>query len=346
MANDSIRGRQVVLRLTNKSGGGLVEGDVVIISSGTAAAVTTTTSAGLTTDIIGVALETIANDAIGRICISGYVPKINLSAAASLGDTFATHSVAKQAAPSGSRGAGHFGEVLGTGATPAALLWGFPDVSAAAGMAGDALWDAAGDLAVGTGANTGARLAIGTAGQGLRVNAGATALEYVSGGRVLILEQTPTGTGTVTWSSIPATYKSLVIEGVARGTQVATLTAMSCYLNNDSTAANYRYTYHQIEATTGHQTGVGDGAIVAQISAASATAGQCGAFSIWIPQYAGTTFNKVIRCDSQARISATVQYNNHFIVERENTEAVNRVDLVLAANNYDTGSTMRLYGMY
>jgi len=47
-------------------------------------------------------------------------------------------------------------------------------------MATDALWDAAGDLAVGTGANTGDRLAMGTGLQVLRVNAGATALEWAA----------------------------------------------------------------------------------------------------------------------------------------------------------------------
>lgn len=45
-------------------------------------------------------------------------------------------------------------------------------------VATDAIWDAAGDIVQGTGANTAARLAIGTANQQLRVNAGATALEY------------------------------------------------------------------------------------------------------------------------------------------------------------------------
>lgn len=59
-------------------------------------------------------------------------------------------------------------------------------------IATDVLWDAAGDLAVGTGANTAARLPIGTAGQVLTVNAGATAAEWAaasggSGGAVNML---------------------------------------------------------------------------------------------------------------------------------------------------------------
>lgn len=47
-------------------------------------------------------------------------------------------------------------------------------------VATDTIWDAAGDLVVGTGSNTAARLAKGTALQTLRVNAGATALEWAT----------------------------------------------------------------------------------------------------------------------------------------------------------------------
>jgi hypothetical protein len=47
-------------------------------------------------------------------------------------------------------------------------------------VATDAIWDAAGDLAVGSGANTAVRLARGTALQVLRVNAGGTDLEYAA----------------------------------------------------------------------------------------------------------------------------------------------------------------------
>lgn len=47
-------------------------------------------------------------------------------------------------------------------------------------VATDTIWDAAGDLAVGSGANTASRLPIGTSLQQLRVNAGATALEWAT----------------------------------------------------------------------------------------------------------------------------------------------------------------------
>jgi hypothetical protein len=57
----------------------------------------------------------------------------------------------------------------------------FAQLSSGSGsVAADAIWDAAGDLAVGTGANTAAKLTMGTALQVLRVNAGATGLEYAT----------------------------------------------------------------------------------------------------------------------------------------------------------------------
>jgi hypothetical protein len=63
-------------------------------------------------------------------------------------------------------------------------------------------------------ANTNARLALGTAGQLLAVNAGANAPEWIappsSGGMTLISTTTLSGV-TTTLSSIPQTYKSLVL---------------------------------------------------------------------------------------------------------------------------------------
>jgi hypothetical protein len=62
--------------------------------------------------------------------------------------------------------------------TVGATSLAFAQLTSGGAMATDALWDAAGDLAYGTGSNTGARLAIGTARQVLLVNAGATAPEW------------------------------------------------------------------------------------------------------------------------------------------------------------------------
>lgn len=118
--------RTTVLQLTNKSGGLVAQGDVVIIDSSTASSFTTTTSAAQTGDTVGVVFDPggIASNAIGAVAVAGYVPKINLSGAASLGDTFGTHSVAKQAAAHAAVIAGDFGQVLEASATPKAYIWG------------------------------------------------------------------------------------------------------------------------------------------------------------------------------------------------------------------------------
>ena len=121
--------KTTVVSLTNKSGGSVAKGDVVVLSGSTANAFTTTTSAALTTDMVGVVVEPngIADNASGMVALAGYVGQVNLSASASLGDTFGTHTVAKQAAPHASMIPGDFGQVLATGTTPDAMLWGKPN---------------------------------------------------------------------------------------------------------------------------------------------------------------------------------------------------------------------------
>jgi len=82
-------------------------------------------------------------------------------------------------------------------------------------IATDTLWDAAGDLAVGTGANTAARLAMGSALQILRVNAGATGLEYVAPGA---------GSGDVTAAAAFATDNVIVrADGTGKGVQASSV---------------------------------------------------------------------------------------------------------------------------
>lgn len=128
MSNISL-GRTEQAILTNKSGGALAQGDVVIVDSSTAASVTTTTTGAYANGRIGVVLEPagIASNAAGMIAFSGYVPKINLASSASLGDLVKTHTVAKQGTPHAAPSAGgDFAQVLGTGTTPAALLFGSP----------------------------------------------------------------------------------------------------------------------------------------------------------------------------------------------------------------------------
>lgn len=161
-------GRLVVDVQTNKSGGAVAYGDVVINDGSNAHAFTTTTTGGFTAGAVGVCVEPngIASNATGRIQYQGYCAQVNTNASVTNGYFLKTHTVAKQATGSATRVVGSFGVAMSTATNPAALLWGLPDASSATGnVATDPIWDAAGDLAVGTGADTAARLAVGSMGQ-------------------------------------------------------------------------------------------------------------------------------------------------------------------------------------
>jgi hypothetical protein len=92
--------------------------------------------------------------------------------------------------------------------------------------------DAAGDLIYATADDTPARLAIGTAGQVLQVNSGATAPEWAApatgGGMTLISTITLSGATNV-FSSIPATYEHLQV--LIYGATNSSGANVSCYPN-------------------------------------------------------------------------------------------------------------------
>lgn len=349
MSNTAL-GRTNIAVLTNKSGGDLTQGAVVVIDGTTAAAFTTTTTSGFTNGAVGVILEPngIANNATGLVAFAGWIPKINLSGAASLGDLFKTHTVAGQAVRHAAPAVqGDCGMVLATGTTPAALLFGQPVPPAAAGnVATDAIWDAAGDLVQGTGANTAVKLSLGTANQLLRVNSGATAVEWADLNRILISEQTPTATGTVTWSSIPATpYKHLMIEFVGRTDKAAApTTSANLRFNNDTTDANYERNSLTGTATVAGGLAATPDAVI--FTGAGATANYPGYGNIWIPFYALTTFNKSALIHNFHTNAANALTWNSAHVAWHNTAAINRIDIIVDdSSNYIAGTTFRLYGV-
>lgn len=169
-----------------------------------------------------------------------------------------------------------------------------------------------------------------------------------TGGRELIAENTPTGNST-SFASIPATYKHLVIEYVCRSDKAAvTSENMKIFLNNDTTATNYRrarmygYGSNTVAADGGDDSNYDDP------PCANSPAGSCSRGICNILYYAGTTFNKQIFGDASSRRDASSVHEFRIAtgVEWENTAAVNRVDFTLASGNFVAGSTFRLYGVY
>ncbi len=170
----SIFGRSVIVPLTNKSGGGVVAGDVVILDSANNTSFTTTTSAGVTTPI-GVAQETIASNAVGRVVVEGYAALVNVNASVTRLHYGKTHTVAKQATDAGaSRVAGTFCCFLSSGTTPDAVVYPVD-------LAGSALTNpmsAVGDIIQGTTAGAPAALAAPAAGKVLTGAGTTTPLVY------------------------------------------------------------------------------------------------------------------------------------------------------------------------
>ncbi len=109
----------------------------------------------------------------------------------------------------------------------------------------------AGDLIYGTGSGTFTRRGIGTAGQILQVNSGATAPEWVTnsaGGMTLLNAGGTALSGNTTIGSIPGTYKHLLIT--VRNA-VANAAGNNAYfrMNGDS-GTNYRFGWLRVIGTT------------------------------------------------------------------------------------------------
>lgn len=130
---DLIRGRQVVSTLTNQSGGPVIAGDVVVVDTAHDESFITTTTASYNASQVGIALDSIAAAASGRILLQGYAPLVNVSASATRAYYLFTHTVAKQATSSASFAAGAFGQVLKAGTTPSAFIFP-PALSSTAGI--------------------------------------------------------------------------------------------------------------------------------------------------------------------------------------------------------------------
>lgn len=216
--------------------------------------------------------------------------------------------------------------------------------AASGGLSTDTLWAAAGDLAYGTANDAAAILSIGSAHQVLTVNAGATAPAWSTGGRVLINEATPTG-ASVTWDSIPGTYKSLYVEWSARSDRASNTTeAVLVWLNSDTTTTNY-YRQRMTSQDTTVSANEIENSDLLTVTAATAPAGSPGSGFLRIHEYAGTVFYKVVNAYQSYRTAAASQAIHHTSMEWENTAAITRVDLVTAnSSNFVSGSVFRLYG--
>jgi hypothetical protein len=150
--------------MTNASGGDLLRGDVVVAVNQDE--FDTISTASYTDGWVGILRNDTEDGAVGIVVWSGVgVVVPNTSDTASVGDFIFTDSTPGEATFNASRSAGALGKVLavdGAGAPIFIEWWGVPDSGGGGAVATDTIWDAKGDLAAGTGADTAAKLTVGS----------------------------------------------------------------------------------------------------------------------------------------------------------------------------------------
>ena len=157
---------------------------------------------------------------------------------------------------------------------------------------------------------------------------------------------TPSGVATVTFSSIPQTYKSLQIRGICTDAGVNTLLMR---MNGVTTTS---YASHTLE-TDGTTVVASGGATQTSMQVAGRTYGLSNSASYFagvifdIHDYASTTKNKTVRCFSgfdgngTAGAPGMVGISSGVFV---NTAAVTSITLSIASN-FSSGTTFALYGI-
>lgn len=189
------------------------------------------------------------------------------------------------------------------------------------------------------------RLAIGTAGQVLQVNAGATAPEWAtpsSAGSMTSIASGSLSTATLTLNSISGSYKDLIL--VIRDVYVSSATSLKVRLNND-TASSYILTGTQTITTGGSNFLIGAKDTLMEISNTSlAAADNNNAARLEIYDYANSTSGKLVRAQtsftSNANGFVTTELNGGYIP----TTAITRIDFYVTAGSF-SGGTYVLYGV-
>jgi hypothetical protein len=144
--------------------------------------------------------------------------------------------------------------------------------------------------------------------------------------------------GTITFSSIPATYTDLVL--VVNGKANSTVGQLALRLNGD-TATNYSETILEGDGTTASTLRITSGSYMqlgyyAYFDATNQATGIC-----HIMNYANTTTNKTVL----ARMNNTALATSTSVGLWRSTAAINSIVVSAATNSFATGTTASLYGI-
>lgn len=215
-----------------------------------------------------------------------------------------------------------------------------------ASVINNTLTSTTGDIIYASAANTPARLGIGSSAQVLTVASGIPSWATAATGAVtLISQQTVTGSAaaTITFSSIPGTYKNLRIVYLAAGT---TGSNMLMTFNSDSGA---HYDRQQLRAydisTLAAEALANTTAVLAMIG--NTTAGNIGAGEAVFPNYAGTVLHKSYMTMGYSKFAATTGQVSVGLYGGawRSTAAITTITLTMdGGSSYAIGSSFTLYG--
>lgn len=157
-----------------------------------------------------------------------------------------------------------------------------------------------------------------------------------------------TTTASVTFSSIPGTYNSLLLIWSARGDVAATSTILNVVCNAD-TGANYNYAEGRFDlSATGETSGGGiNAASIGHVAGSTAPSNYFNGGDLLLPRYAATVQNKAMVARS-ARMDAVSNSGMWIEVDAAwwaSTAALTSLQLIPASGNFITGSAFYLYGL-
>jgi hypothetical protein len=150
------------------------------------------------------------------------------------------------------------------------------------------------------------------------------------------------GQSSIDFNTIPSTYTDLCVKMSLRINNA--MTSAYCYLNNDTTLANYS---DRRLVGNGSAASSSGGAFprVAISDGTDATSNTFGNAEFYLPNYAGST-NKSISADYVAENNGTLGFTGINAVLWSNTSVVNRITIVSSGGeSFVQYSTAYLYGV-